>query len=76
MAGAKAMPYDVALARAVEQIPAPSALEGGCRYEPKWDGYRAAASVQDDGARIWSRRGTDLGRVSLLPCDRLWECLN
>ena len=39
MAGARAMPYDVALARAVEQIPAPSALEGGCRYEPKWDGY-------------------------------------
>src|SRR5690606_28104844 len=60
MAGARAMPYDVALARAVEQIPAPSALEGGCRYEPKWDGYRAAAAVQDDGARIWSRRGTDL----------------
>ncbi|MDF2826733.1 MAG: hypothetical protein K0R01_16 [Mycobacterium sp.] len=29
MAGARAMPYDVALARAVEQIPAPGALEGG-----------------------------------------------
>lgn len=39
MAGARAMPYDVALARVVEQIPAPGALEGGCRYEPKWDGY-------------------------------------
>ncbi|WP_043650949.1 ATP-dependent DNA ligase [Cellulosimicrobium cellulans] len=60
MAGARAMPYDVALARAVEQIPAPGALEGGCRYEVKWDGYRALTSVEDDGARIWSRRGTDL----------------
>ena len=39
MAGARAMPYDVALARVVERIPAPGALEGGCRYEPKWDGY-------------------------------------
>jgi len=60
MAGARAMPYDVALARVVEQIPAPSALEGGCRYEPKWDGYRAIVSSSGDGARIWSRRGTDL----------------
>ncbi|MGW6265763.1 ATP-dependent DNA ligase [Cellulosimicrobium funkei] len=63
MAGARAMPYDVALARAVEQIPAPSALEGGCRYEPKWDGYRATVSVRDDGAYIWSRRGTDLSTL-------------
>lgn len=30
-----AMPYAVALARAVERIPEPTALEGGCRYEPK-----------------------------------------
>lgn len=34
-----AMPYAVALARAVERIPEPGALEGGCRYEPKWDGF-------------------------------------
>lgn len=60
MASARAMLYDVALARVVEQIPAPAALEGGCRYEPKWDGYRAIVSSSDDGARIWSRRGTDL----------------
>ena len=39
MVCARAMPYDVALARVVEQIPGPGALEGGCRYEPKWDGY-------------------------------------
>lgn len=39
LAGARAMPYDIALARVVEQVPAPGALEGECRYEPKWDGY-------------------------------------
>lgn len=39
MAGARAMPYDVALACAAEQIPAPGAHEGGRRYEPTWDGY-------------------------------------
>jgi hypothetical protein len=32
-------PVDVELARAVESIPAEWALPGGCRYEPKWDGY-------------------------------------
>lgn len=37
--GGRTMPFEVALARAVEQIPAPGALEGGCRYEVKWDGF-------------------------------------
>lgn len=32
-------PVAVALARAVERIPGPTALPGGCLYEPKWDGY-------------------------------------
>ncbi|WP_406046975.1 hypothetical protein [Kribbella sp. NBC_00889] len=32
-------PVDVALARSVDQIPAPHALPGGSRYEVKWDGY-------------------------------------
>jgi ATP-dependent DNA ligase len=54
------MPYEVALARAVEQIPAPGALPGGCRYDLKWDGYRALSRVDADGAQLWSRRGTDL----------------
>ncbi len=30
---------EVALARSVDQIPAPNALPGGSRYEVKWDGY-------------------------------------
>ncbi len=32
-------PVEVALARSVDQIPAPQALLGGSRYEVKWDGY-------------------------------------
>jgi hypothetical protein len=32
-------PVDVALARSVDQIPAPNALPGGSRSEVKWDGY-------------------------------------
>ena len=32
-------PVEVALARPVEQIPAPNALPSGSRYEVKWDGY-------------------------------------
>lgn len=53
-------PVDVELARAVESIPAESALPGGCRYEPKWDGYRAIISRRGDEARIWSRQRKDL----------------
>jgi hypothetical protein len=32
-------PVQVALARPVEQIPRMGALPGGCRFEPKWDGF-------------------------------------
>ena len=34
---------------------------GGWRFEVKWDGYRAIAVVDGDRARLWSRRGKDLG---------------
>ncbi len=54
------VPVDVALARAVDRIPGPSALPGGCRYEPKWDGYRAVVVVDAGSARLYSRRGTDM----------------
>jgi hypothetical protein len=27
------------LAKAVKDVPAPDALEGGLVYEPKWDGF-------------------------------------
>lgn len=53
-------PVEVALARSVERIPAAGALRGGCRYEPKWDGVRITVVRSDIGARLWSRRSTDL----------------
>jgi ATP-dependent DNA ligase len=53
-------PDGVTLAKPVETLPPRNALPGGCLYEPKWDGYRALIRVDDDGARIRSRRGADL----------------
>jgi ATP-dependent DNA ligase len=53
-------PAGVMLAKPVEKLPPANALPGGCLYEPKWDGYRALIRVDDDGARIRSRRGIDL----------------
>lgn len=53
-------PVDVELARSVETIPIPSALPGGARYEPKWDGYRAVVVRRGREARIWSRQRKDL----------------
>jgi ATP-dependent DNA ligase len=53
-------PVDLALAKAVEQIPDPATLPGGCRYEPKWDGYRVAIVRRDGTATLWSRHGKDL----------------
>jgi ATP-dependent DNA ligase len=56
-------PVQVALARAVEQIPRAGALPGGSRFEPKWDGFRTVITRDQDGARLWSRRGTDLSAM-------------
>ena len=42
-------PVGVALAKPVRAMPASNALPGGCRYEPKWDGYRLVV-VRDDGS--------------------------
>ncbi|MEN8601415.1 ATP-dependent DNA ligase [Microbacterium rhizosphaerae] len=52
-------PPELALARGADLLPASTALPGGCRYEPKWDGFRVAV-VQDGATTLWSRRGTDL----------------
>ena len=59
-APARWWPDGVTLAKPVETLPPRNALPGGCLYEPKWDGYRALIRVDGDGARIRSRRGTDL----------------
>ena len=45
------------LARTVGEIPEPAACAGGCRYEPKWDGFRCIAAVDGDGGvTLTSRR--------------------
>lgn len=54
-------PVSLALAKAVDAIPAEAALPGGSRYEPKWDG-RACALVGAGGVSLWSRQGKDLSR--------------
>ncbi|MFJ3427393.1 ATP-dependent DNA ligase [Leifsonia aquatica] len=51
---------DLALAKASERLPEPSALPGASRYEPKLDGWRAAAVVDGDHVTIWSRQHTNL----------------
>jgi ATP-dependent DNA ligase len=50
----------VELAKPVSAIPAPHALPGGCRYEPKWDGYRLVVVRQGSTTRLWSKQGRDL----------------
>lgn len=55
-------PVSLALAKAVDAIPAEAALPGGSRYEPKWDGYRACVLVGAGGVSLWSRQGRELSR--------------
>lgn len=44
-------------ATAIDRVPDEAACAGGCRYEPKWDGFRALAIVNEKGGvRLWSRR--------------------
>lgn len=50
------------MAKPVSRVPGPDVLPGGSWYEPKWDGFRVAASVSDSGVTIWSRQGKDLTR--------------
>lgn len=51
---------DFVLAKAAERLPGPGALPGGSRYEPKWDGFRAAVDTRGQRVVIWSRSGADL----------------
>jgi ATP-dependent DNA ligase len=55
-------PVSLALAKAVESVPAEDALPGGAVYEPKWDGYRMCVLVRAGGVSLWSRLGKDLTR--------------
>ena len=53
-------PVAVELAKPVREIPPPSALPGGCVYEPKWDGYRLVVVRTGAGTRLWSKQGREL----------------
>ncbi|RBY92348.1 ATP-dependent DNA ligase [Blastococcus sp. TBT05-19] len=53
-------PVAVQLAKPVRAIPQPAALAGGCRYEPKWDGYRLVVVRERNSTRLWSKQGRDL----------------
>ena len=53
-------PVAVQLAKPVRAIPPPGALAGGCRYEPKWDGYRLVVVRDSSSTRLWSKQGRDL----------------
>ncbi|MCF6509303.1 ATP-dependent DNA ligase [Blastococcus sp. MG754426] len=53
-------PVAVELAKPVREIPSPAALSGGCRYEPKWDGYRLVVVRSGSATRLWSKQGRDL----------------
>jgi ATP-dependent DNA ligase len=53
-------PVTVQLAKPVPAIPPAGALPGGCRYEPKWDGYRLVVVRSAAGTRLWSKQGRDL----------------
>lgn len=53
-------PIEPMHAAAVTQLPAPHACAGGCAYEPKWDGWRILAFVQNDRVYLQSRSGKPL----------------
>ncbi|SHH10920.1 ATP-dependent DNA ligase [Geodermatophilus nigrescens] len=53
-------PVAVQLAKPVRDLPTGDALPGGCRYEPKWDGYRLVVVRGATGTRLWSKQGRDL----------------
>ncbi|WP_433464162.1 ATP-dependent DNA ligase [Spirillospora sp. CA-128828] len=49
-------------ATSIDHIPDEWACSGGCRYEPKFDGFRCMAHVDEDGGvQLWSRRLKPLG---------------
>ncbi|WP_448812083.1 ATP-dependent DNA ligase [Agromyces bauzanensis] len=55
------VPPPVELARSVRELPSMTAMPGGTRYEPKWDGFRAVIVVDED-VSLWSRQGKNLTR--------------
>ncbi|XVQ14686.1 ATP-dependent DNA ligase [Spirillospora sp. CA-255316] len=57
-------PITPMLAVTVDRLPSPAQCRGGCLFEPKFDGFRAVASVgAGRGAHLWSRRRTSLNEA-------------
>ena len=50
------------LAKAVTDVPAPDAVEGGYSYEPKWDGFRCIVRKEGDDVELVSRGKKPLTR--------------
>lgn len=50
------------LAKAVADVPDPDSVQGGLRYEPKWDGFRGIVTVDGDDVEIGSRGAKPLTR--------------
>ncbi|PRX99788.1 ATP-dependent DNA ligase [Allonocardiopsis opalescens] len=53
-------PAELMLARTIDSLPYPESCEGGCRYEPKYDGIRALGTATADGAGLRSGTGRPL----------------
>lgn len=51
-------------ARTIDRIPHEGNCAGGCRYEPKFDGFRCVARTDEHhSVHLWSRRGTRLNEA-------------
>ncbi|KQX66771.1 ATP-dependent DNA ligase [Angustibacter sp. Root456] len=55
-------PVEPMLAKAVKEVPAPDAVEGGVVYEPKWDGFRCLVYRDGDEVELQGRGRKTLTR--------------
>ncbi|MBK5248830.1 MAG: ATP-dependent DNA ligase [Actinomycetales bacterium] len=56
------LPVSPMLAKAVKEVPAQDAVEGGYSYEPKWDGFRCIVLRDGDDVELASRGSKPLTR--------------
>jgi len=56
------MPLEPMLAKAVKDVPDPSAVKGGLAFEPKWDGFRGIVYFDGETVEIGSRGSKTLTR--------------
>ncbi len=53
-------PIELTRPASARVVPEPDAMPGGCMYQPKLDGFRAAAFALPEGPMLQSRTGRDL----------------